>query len=197
MTTEAATPTTMETTLLLFSPLILGLLQQFAFEPGARGWHTRLHKSPYRPPNFVFPLAWTWCYLSMGYASYLVYVESVSRVAKLGLGVLYGVHMVLLNGWGFVVFVMRRLDWGLNVLVALDVLVTVLLVGGGIVVPFAAVLCLPYFCWLLELTYLNMYMYRNNDRESVAEWGAVKKEVQRMVEADVSVGYGDKGEKEE
>lgn len=69
-----------------------------------------------------------------------------------------------MNSWGVCFMVLRRMDYGLNVLVAMDVLLAVLLVSVSTLKVFASVLCLPYFCWLLELTYLNMYMWRNNEQ---------------------------------
>lgn len=127
----------------------------------------------------------------MGYASYLVYLQVPPCLPRHILTVLYGVHLVLLNSWGFCFFTLRRMDTALDVMVTLDVILTVLLVGVSMMVPFAVVLCLPYFCWLLELTYLNMYMFRNNDQQSVREWGASKERVLQ----DYALGVAD--EKEE
>lgn len=75
---------------------------------------------------------------------------------------LYVMHVVLQNSWGVCFLLLRRMDYGVNVLVGLDVLLAVMLVSVSTMNAFAAILCLPYFCWLLELTYLNMYMWRNN-----------------------------------
>lgn len=161
---------------LLFGPLLLGITTQKLTEPPARKWHTRLHKSPYRPPNIVFPIAWIWCYVSMGYASYLTMLEAPDNMWKWIVGCIYGLHLIMLNSWGWAFFVYRRMDWGLNIMVTLDVLTSTLLIAVSTLVPFAAVLCLPYFGWLLELTYLNIYMFRNNDQMSVEQIGEEKKE---------------------
>lgn len=168
MSSSACAESPLLVTALLFGPLLLGIFQQLATEPPARAWHHSLHKSPCRPPAFVFPLAWTWSYLSMGYASYLVYTDTTPSALRTAVTALYLLHHCLLNSWGPCFFVFRRMDYALNVLVALDVLVALLLVGVGAVLPFAAVLCLPYLFWLLELTYLNMYMFRNNDMATAA-----------------------------
>lgn len=113
----------------------------------------------------------------MGYASYLVYTQVPPSLPRHIVSALYGAHLALLNSWGFFFFTLRRMDSALDVMVTLDVLLTVLLVAVSTMVPFAAILCLPYFCWLLELTYLNMYMFRNNDQGSVRDWGATKERV--------------------
>lgn len=174
MSSESESPLLL--TALLFGPLLLGVFQQLATEPPARAWHRSLHKSPCRPPGYVFPIAWVWCYLSMGYASYLVYTDVPPSAARTAVAVLYASHQVLLNSWGLCFFTIRRIDYALNVIVALDMLLAVLLVAITSLLPFAAALCLPYFCWLLELTYLNMYMFRNND-QSITQLGMTKDEI--------------------
>lgn len=165
---------TLRSTSLLLCPLVFGLLQQLLTEPSARFWHTKLNKSPYRPPTVVFPLVWVWSYLSLGYASHLVQ-SSISGLPLKLLAIIYGIHLVLINSWGFFFFTFRRIDHALNVMLLVDVSAMVLLASVSTLVPFAAALCLPYFCWLLELTYLNIYMFRNN--ESAHLVGLTKEQV--------------------
>lgn len=150
-------------TALLLGPLLFGILQQLITEPAARTWHRKLNKSPYRPPCTLFPLIWTWSYLSLGYASYLVFTDMQGTGIALSLlTIVYGGHLMLLNLWNVIFFSMRRIDYALNCLLLVDMTASILLVCTWALVPFAAALCLPYFCWLLELTYLNIYMFRNN-----------------------------------
>lgn len=174
MTAEApASPLLL--TALLFGPLVAGLATHAALEPPARAWHQALRKSPYRPPAFVFPVAWVWSYLAMGYASALVRERAARGPALPALAAAYLAHHALLLAWAPLCFVARRLDWALAALVALDALVAALLAAAAALAPLAAVLCLPYWCWLLELTYLNAYMLRHNDRALVG-WAAQTKE---------------------
>lgn len=174
---------TLRSTILLLTPLVLGLLQQIITEPPARSWHTKLNKSPYRPPAAIFPLVWTWSYLSLGYASHVVESEVKGLSLKL-LTIVYVIHLVLLNMWGFLFFSYRRLDYALNCILLIDITASVLLASVSTLVPFAAALCLPYFCWLLELTYLNIYMFRNNASPHLV--GASKEQVLREYNANVN-----------
>lgn len=152
---------TVRSTILLLLPIVLGLLQQIVTEPPARSWHLKLNKCPSRPPAAVHPLVWTWSYLSLGYASHLVDLQ-VEGVPLVLLSTIYVIHLMLLNGWGVLFFTMRRIDYALNCMLLIDITASVLLMAVSTMVPFAAALCLPYFLWLLELTYLNVYMFRNN-----------------------------------
>lgn len=101
--------------------------------------------------------------------------NSVTDLPLLLLTTMYIIHLTLLNSWGPVFFTLRRIDWALNVLLMLDLSASVLLASLSTLAPFAAALCLPYFCWLLELTYLNIYMFRNNADPHL--WGQTKEEV--------------------
>lgn len=151
---------TATSTALLLGPLVFSFLQQIKTESSSRLWHSTLNKSPYRPPNIVFPVAWTWSYLSLGYASLLVYTQ-IKGIPLNILTVFYGIHLILLSLWN-TFFFSRRINYALNCILLIDISASILLVCVWTVVPFAAALCLPYFFWLLELTYLNIYMFRNN-----------------------------------
>lgn len=109
----------------------------------------------------VFPLVWVWSYLSLGYASHLVR-GTIGGLPLQLVGLIYVVHLMLINSWGFFIFSFRRIDYALNVMLLVDVSAMLLVATVSMLVPFAAALCVPYFCWLLEMTYLNIFMFRNN-----------------------------------
>lgn len=154
---------TIRASALLLAPLVLGLLQHIMTEPPARSWQLTLNKSPYRPPPWVFPTVWTWSYLTIGYASHLVERNLKQHpVLLLTFGIIYAAHLVLITIWGFVFNTCRRIDYALNVMLLIDISAVVLILSVWNIVPFAATLCVPYFLWLLVLTHLNIYMFRNN-----------------------------------
>lgn len=175
---------TVRASALLLAPLVLGLLQHIMTEPPARSWHTKLNKSPYRPPPWVFPIVWIWSYLTLGYASHLVERSlKQHRTFLIVLGTLYSIHLALLTAWGFVFNALRRIDHGLNVILLIDMSAFVLLLAIWNIVPFAATLCIPYFLWLLHLTHLNIYMFRNN---VTTHWtGITKQQVLRQHETPI------------
>jgi hypothetical protein len=57
----------------LLTPLVVGVAVQARLDPPARRWHSRLRKAPARPVAAAFPVVWTYSYLALGFASYLVW----------------------------------------------------------------------------------------------------------------------------
>ncbi|CAN8063921.1 unnamed protein product [Agarophyton chilense] len=151
------------TATLLFAPLVLGVLQAALLEPRARAWHRTLRQWPCRPPPPVHALAWTWSYLSMGYASYAVRATANSSLLPI-VATIYATHLACTHAWGVSFYVCRSIGGALFVMIV-AVLTAVGAVASVIrVTPLIALLALPYVCWLLVLTYVNWYMWRHNAR---------------------------------
>ena len=63
--------------LALALPLAVGGFSAFLTRDGMRAFAS-LRQPPLSPPAWLFPVVWTLLYLSMGLASYLVWVSGVS-----------------------------------------------------------------------------------------------------------------------
>ena len=72
-------------------------------------WFENLEKPSFQPPNFVFPIAWTFLYATMGYASYLVYEDNNQDVFDSYPLVLYGIQLILNWAWTPILFGTRNL----------------------------------------------------------------------------------------
>ena len=72
-------------------------------------WYERLAKPSWRPPNWVFPPAWAFLYLTIAVSGWLIWRKFGFAEAVLPLAI-YLVQLVLNAGWSPIFFGMRRPD---------------------------------------------------------------------------------------
>ena len=77
------------------------------FRPG--DWYEQLRKPAWRPPNWVFPPAWTLLYLTIAVSGWLVWRTSGFAGAALPFAI-YLVQLMLNASWSPIFFGMRRPD---------------------------------------------------------------------------------------
>lgn len=126
-------------------------------------WYPTLVKSPATPPAIVFPIAWSVLYLLIGISAGVMIAKGDMSVMRLWL-----LQLLLNFLWSVCFFALRSPFLGLLVILALDVSVFAYIVyaaGRNVV---AAWLFVPYLLWLVFATYLNGYIYINNNRSRMA-----------------------------
>ena len=108
---------------------------------------------PLSPPGWVFPVVWTFLYLLMGFAAFLV-VSS----GKCGNNALFFYLLQLFFNfvWSIWFFNCEWYLFSFFWLVALWLLIFATIRSFGIVSPAAANLMLPYLAWVTFAGYLNL-----------------------------------------
>lgn len=111
---------------------------------------------PLSPPGWVFPVVWTFLYLLMGFAAFLV-VNS----GKCGNNALFFYLLQLFFNfmWSIWFFNCEWYLFSFFWLVALWLLIFATIRSFGIVSPAAANLMLPYLAWVTFAGYLNLWIY--------------------------------------
>jgi tryptophan-rich sensory protein len=133
---------------LAFLPGILGS----RFAPGE--WYARLVKPALTPPGWVFPVAWTLLYLSMGVALFLVLRAAPLERSWPAL-TLFGAQLALNGAWSWLFFGLERPGLALAEIVTLLTLIAATAVAFWRLRPAAGALLLPYLAWVAFATYLN------------------------------------------
>ncbi|XP_069489627.1 translocator protein-like [Ambystoma mexicanum] len=126
-------------------------------------WYEGLNKPSWRPPNKMFPIAWTTLYTTMGYASYLVWKDlgGFNSQAMVPLG-LYGAQMVLNWGWMPIFFGAHRLKLALAEILCLDCMVVLTMISWYPINKTSTLLMVPYLAWLSLATALTYCIWRDN-----------------------------------
>lgn len=124
------------------------------------GWYAMAEKAPWSPPNALFGPVWTFLYLAMSVAAWLVWRRRTREDVAPALR-LYVIQLVLNSLWTPVFFGLYpavgpvALWIGLGIILALDVVVVLTLIAFVRHSRLAAALLVPYVLWTLFATSLN------------------------------------------
>ena len=142
-------------------PLVGGYLSAFFVNKSAMdNWYKDLKKPSGTPPNYVFPIAWTFLYITMGLASFLVYKttnQDTSRALQL-----YAAQLLLNFAWTPVFFGLKWMLVGAFHITSLLGLVTWTAVEFYRINAFAGYLMVPYIAWVGYATRLNWRIWQLN-----------------------------------
>lgn len=124
-------------------------------------WYIHLNRSMLTPPNYVFPLAWTVFYSTLGVCGWLIWSkEYFARLSMIKS--LYIFHMLLNWSWTPLFFSYHFTGIALLVLILMDFSIGALICLTYYNIKLASLLIMPYLCWLLFASYLNFFMFLKN-----------------------------------
>ncbi|NTU68034.1 MAG: tryptophan-rich sensory protein [Chlorobiaceae bacterium] len=146
----------------------IGICMLFAFagslftpEPGS-WYYTTLHKPSWNPADWLFPPVWTVLFVLMGISLSQVLGEGMQR-REVRVGVaFFGIQLLLNLGWSASFFGLRSpLAGFVDILLLLSCIVATI-VAFAKVSKSAALLLVPYLCWVSFATYLNFTILQLN-----------------------------------
>ena len=129
------------------------------FRPG--DWYEQLRKPAWRPPNWVFPPAWTFLYLTIAVSGWLVWRTSGFAGATFPFSI-YLVQLILNASWSPIFFGMRRPDLAFIEVVMLWLSIIATIAAFHRENAAAAWLLLPYLAWVTFAAALNLTIWRLN-----------------------------------
>lgn len=146
--------------LLLFLALSLSAgLFGAQFQPGE--WYAQLTKPSWTPPNWLFAPVWTFLYLAMGTAAWLVWQRVGWRKSRLAL--LFFILQLVLNAvWSWVFFGLHRPGLAFAEIVFLWAAILLTLILFWRRCPLSGVLFVPYLVWVSFAAILNFSLWRLN-----------------------------------
>ena len=130
---------------------------------GVAGWYQSLRRPGFTPPDWVFGPVWTVLYVTIGVSAWLVWRRvDVSLARKRSALLVWGWQLALNAAWPAAFFGARSAGLGLLAIVALLVSIVVVIVRFRPLHRGAAVLLVPYLCWVCYATALNVFFWRLN-----------------------------------
>jgi translocator protein len=114
-------------------------------------WYAALAKPPFTPPNRLFPIAWTVLYILIAIAGWRTY----ERVGSDPVMQVWWAQLVLNFAWSPVFFTKHWMWPALGIIVAMFAAIIAFIVLRWRKDRIAALLFVPYACWVAFASVLN------------------------------------------
>ncbi|NTU92963.1 MAG: tryptophan-rich sensory protein [Chlorobiaceae bacterium] len=133
----------------------------FTPEPGS-WYYTTLQKPSWNPPDWIFPPVWTLLFILMGVALSMVLEVGMEKKEVRQSAALFGLQLFLNLGWSASFFGMRSPLAGFVEILILWLAIVATIVSFSRVSRPAALLLVPYICWVSFASFLNFTILRLN-----------------------------------
>ncbi len=140
--------------------LAIGSIIGSITKPEVDSWYRGLQRSSLTPPNYVFPVAWTILYAIIGICGWLIWSSKSLPVTIIK--TLYITQLILNWSWTPLFFYYHLTGLALIILFSMDLLVGALICVAYTKIRSVSLLMVPYLCWLLFASYLNLYIWLYN-----------------------------------
>lgn len=129
---------------------------------GGMGDFELVKKPPLSPPGWLFPVVWTLLYLTMGYASYLIYNSTAATYKKNSALFFYGAQLFFNFLWSVIFFKFKAYLFAFIWLLIMWALIIITTVKFFKIKHSAGALMLSYLLWVTFAAYLNLGVYLLN-----------------------------------
>lgn len=134
-----------------------GFGAQFATGP----WYRALDKPPWNPPDWVFGPVWSFLYLSMAIAAWLIWRRKTHPLALPAFAV-YFLQLLLNAAWSWMFFGEHWMGAAFAEILVLDAFIAVTLLLFYGIHRVAGALFIPYLAWVTFAAFLNFTLWRMN-----------------------------------
>jgi tryptophan-rich sensory protein len=131
------------------------------FKPGP--WYEGLNKPAWTPPNWMFPVVWTVLYVMIAWAGVLAWRAGAGWAL-----LFWAAQWVFNSAWSWLLFGLKRMDWGLLDVSLLWLSVIAFMVAVAPHDGLAAALFAPYLLWVSTAALLNLSVLRRNPAAGAA-----------------------------
>ena len=149
--------------LLIFVGICLAVefVSGWSTQSSVRDWYLQIRKPSWTPPGWIFAPVWTYLYITMGVAAWLVWRGREHPAATASLW-LFGLQLLFNGLWSVVFFGLRQPGWGLVDISLLWIVLLAATVFFFRVSPTAGFLMVPYLLWVSFASALNFSIWRLN-----------------------------------
>lgn len=135
--------------------LVVGGISGYFNASAIPGWYANLQKPGWTPPNQVFAPVWTFLYICIGIAGWLVW-SSPSGSERGSAFRLWSLQLLLNFIWTPLFFGLKLPGWAALDIVALWVVIVAFILVARRISAWAAILFVPYWAWVSYASSLNI-----------------------------------------
>ena len=150
---------------LLISILICqltGIISGLLSDVGNNAWFNSLNKPTWNPPDYIFGPVWTFLYLLIGVALWLIWKSSVQETRKKNAECLFATQLFLNFWWSILFFKFHSPMWAFIDIVLMILLIIITIFKFASISKPAAWLLVPYISWVCFAAILNYTIYSIN-----------------------------------
>lgn len=129
--------------------------------PEVTTWYDTLKRSPLTPPDSVFGIVWSILYLLLAFAAWRVFTLKTMPFRSAVLTI-FAVHMIVNWAWNPVFFLAHAIFPAFVMILFLIFTAAMLLYIIWPASRAAALIFLPYLCWLTFAGHLTQFIWLNN-----------------------------------
>ena len=129
--------------------------------PSIGTWYATLTKPAWNPPNWIFGPVWTFLYLCMAVAAWLIWRESQARSVRTQL-TFFAVQLALNVAWSGIFFYLHLTGAAVLEVLLLWGFILATVLSFRRVSRAAALLLAPYLAWVSFAAFLNFTIWRLN-----------------------------------
>lgn len=144
-------------------PFVTAFIFSYGSNKNMYPWYNNLKRPKLCPPDWIFPPVWSYLYLTMGYASYRVWVNGngFEGIAKFPLTI-YLIHLLINVTWSQTFFTFHLMGAGTIHIFALLASIVMTALAFITVDLQAALLFLPYIAWVSLASYVTYSFWKLN-----------------------------------
>lgn len=146
----------------LLLPLAVGMVSGWITADGVRSWYPSIAKPGFTPPDWVFGPVWTALYISMGWASYLIWRRGFHAPGVRAALTFYAIQLLLNSLWSPLFFGLQSPGLAFAEIVVFWAALAWTVVLFRRVSLAAALVMMPYLAWVSFATVLNFAIWRLN-----------------------------------
>jgi translocator protein len=146
----------------LLIPLLVGAVAGYFTSKGVSTWYVTLNKPSFNPPNWLFGPVWTTLYVLMGVGLYLVWKKPDDTIGRNIAITIFFIHLVFNFFWSFIFFAWQKPNFAFVEIVMLWLSIVATIYFFYKVDRTAALIQIPYLCWVSFATVLNFAIWQLN-----------------------------------